>query len=95
MKFRGRLIKMYYVYILQSKRDQSLYIGITNNLKRRMQEHNNGQSKYTKSRYPYKLIYYEAFVNKKDAIRDEKLFKSGIGREVLKKKLKSTLSDVR
>ncbi len=56
-----------------------------------MKEHDKGESPYTSKRRPYKLIFYEAFTNKTDALKDEKFFKSGYGREVLKGKLSNTL----
>ncbi len=79
---------MWYTYILQS-RNNSLYVGVTNDLKRRFQEHNDGiGGKYTQDNRPHKLIFYEAHTSKKDACAAEKFFKSGHGREVLKDKLK-------
>ena len=66
---------MYYVYILQSLKDNSLYTGSTNNLKRRFLEHNEGESKSTKSLKPWKLIYYETYVIEKDARKREDLIK--------------------
>lgn len=62
---------MFYVYVLKSVTNKSLYIGQTNDLKRRFHEHNTGQSQFTKSRGPYKLIYYEAYQSAKDAKRRE------------------------
>lgn len=58
---------MFYIYILQSLKDKKLYIGYTNDLKRRMAEHQNGLSQSTKYRIPLELIYYEAYKNKQDA----------------------------
>lgn len=73
---------MYYVYILKSDKDDSLYKGFTEDLKRRVQEHNVGKStSFTKSRRPWKLVYYEAFLHKKDARREELFLKSGKGKE--------------
>lgn len=80
---------MYYVYILQSQKNKSLYIGYTNNLKRRFAEHNNGNNTSTKPFSPYILIFYEAFVNEKDAINREKYLKSGWGFRSIKKLLKN------
>ena len=57
----------YYVYIIKSKKNGELYTGITNNLRKRFWQHNNGKSVYTKGRGPWKLIYYEASLNKEDA----------------------------
>ena len=52
--------KIYYTYVLKSSKDNKLYIGHTNNLKKRLVEHNKGVVDSTKSRRPLKLIYYEA-----------------------------------
>ena len=66
---------MFYTYLLKSLKDDELYIGYTNNLKRRFQEHNLGKSKSTKSRKPFKLIYYEAYLSKDDAQKRERNLK--------------------
>lgn len=55
---------MYFVYILKSKRDESKYIGCTTDIKRRMGEHNRGEVRYTKSKHPYKLIWFACFPSK-------------------------------
>jgi len=75
---------MYYVYVLHSKKDGGLYIGCTKDLKRRFAEHNEGKSLSTKSRVPFGLIFYEAFLLNSDARAREKYLKSGYGREQLK-----------
>jgi putative endonuclease len=64
---------------------------MTNDLKRRFSEHNNGKSTYTKSRGPYKLIYYEASLDEEDAKAREKYLKSGVGKRYLKNRLKNLL----
>ena len=84
---------MYYVYILQSDYDQSLYYGYTCDLKKRIHEHSVGLSKYTRGKKPWRLIYYEAYKNKNDARKRETFLKSGRGREVIKKQLKNTLEN--
>jgi putative endonuclease len=78
---------MYYVYILQSRKDKSLYIGYTTDLKKRFQQHNDGKSKATKPFRPYILIFYEAFLNRIDAKRREEYLKSGWGFRTIKKML--------
>ncbi|OHA67164.1 MAG: excinuclease ABC subunit C [Candidatus Wildermuthbacteria bacterium RIFCSPHIGHO2_02_FULL_47_12] len=83
---------MFYVYILQSKKNSSLYIGYTNSLKQRFEEHNNGRSSATKPFRPYKLIFYEAFLSKQDAKFREEYLKSGWGFRTIKKMLKKSLS---
>jgi len=66
---------MFYVYILQSERDGSTYVGCTSDLKRRFAEHNARESVYTKKRAPYRLVYYEAYRAKDDASRRERMLK--------------------
>jgi putative endonuclease len=82
---------MYYVYILRSEKDKSLYIGYTSNLKQRFDEHNAGKSPATKPFRPYKLIFYEAFLNRIDAKNREVYLKSGWGWRTIKKLLKNQL----
>lgn len=67
---------MFYVYILKSKRDQKCYIGSTNDLKRRFEEHNKGKIFSTKNRRPLVLVYYEAFRSEKDARKREQTLKN-------------------
>ena len=82
----------YYVYILQSLKNNSFYIGYTSDLRKRFKEHNNGESLATKPFRPYKLIFYEAFLNKKDAKSREEYLKSGWGFKSIKKMLKNYLN---
>ena len=78
---------MYYVYIIQSKFDKSFYIGATNDLKRRIGEHNSGKSRFTSSKKPWSLVYLEGFVSKADALaREKKLKHHGKGLAELKKR---------
>lgn len=78
---------MYYVYVLQSLKDRKLYIGYTNNLKRRFEEHNSGRNEVTRDRKPFRLLYYEACTHKEDALKRELQLKTGFGREYLKRRL--------
>ena len=80
---------MFYTYILQSLKNKSLYIGYTADLKKRFSEHNDGKSLATKPLRPYKIIFYEAFVSKEDAIRRENYFKTNPGKRTLKLMLRS------
>ena len=68
---------MYYTYVLKSEKDNKLYIGYTSNIENRILLHQGGQVDSTKNRLPVKLIYYEAFLSKKDAQNEEKYLKSG------------------
>lgn len=80
---------MFYVYILHSEQDNKLYTGYTNNIKRRMTEHNEGKVESTKNRRPLKLIYYEAYLVKADAKSRETFLKSGSGKRYIKKQLQT------
>ena len=83
---------MYYVYVLQSLKDNLFYTGFTTDLPRRIAEHNNRQQASTLSRAPFKLIYYEWCLNKKDAISREKYLKSGMGKKYIKNRIKDYLA---
>ncbi|NMB83918.1 GIY-YIG nuclease family protein [Candidatus Roizmanbacteria bacterium] len=78
----------YYTYILQSLKNNSLYIGYTTDLQKRHKEHNLGLSQATKPFKPWKLIFYEAFLNRIDAKNREIYLKSGYGRKTIKTILK-------
>lgn len=82
---------MHYVYILQSTKDTNLYIGCTNDLKKRLLLHNDGEVPSTKNRKPLKLIYYEAFLNQKDAFGREQWLKTGWGHNQIAKILNNYL----
>jgi len=77
----------FYVYVLQSAKDGKRYIGYTNSLKRRIEEHRKGKSQSTKPRLPMKLIYFEACTNQEDAERREGYLKTTGGRRFLAKRL--------
>ena len=83
---------MWYVYIMKSIKNGEFYTGMTNDLRKRFKEHADGLSGYTKSRGPYKLIYYEASVNQADARSRELYLKSGVGKRYIKNRLKRFLS---
>jgi len=83
---------MYYVYVLRSLKNDRKYVGLTKDLKQRFAEHNSGiGGAYSKKNRPFKLIYYEAYLEKKDAAHAEKFYKTGYGREILKGKLENYL----
>ncbi|MBI4993653.1 GIY-YIG nuclease family protein [Candidatus Wolfebacteria bacterium] len=83
---------MFFVYILQSLKDKNLYIGSTNDLRRRIEEHNSGKSKSTKLRVPFKLIYYEVYVSENDArIREHNLKLNARALGQLKRRLANAL----
>lgn len=80
---------MWYVYILESKRDWNLYVGITDDLKNRLETHNRGKVFATKFRTPFILIYYEAHQNRNDAAAREQFLKTGWGKNWIKKNLQN------
>jgi putative endonuclease len=67
---------MYYTYILKSEKTNKLYIGHTENLERRLFEHNSNQSKSTKNKGPWKLIFSKEFSTRSDAMKFELKLKS-------------------
>ncbi len=75
----------WFVYALQSLRDKNLYIGISRNPEQRVKIHNLGKTDSTKNRRPFRLIFKEHCASLKDARGKEKYYKSGSGRETLKK----------
>lgn len=85
---------MYYIYVLQSEKDENFYVGYTSNLKKRPKLHNEGRVKSTKERRPIKLIYYEACLEQKDALKREKYLKSNYGKRYIKNRLKEYLKDI-
>lgn len=84
--------KMWYTYLLLSKKDKHWYAGCTDNLRKRFKEHNEGSVISTKGRGPFIIIYYEACLSGKDAFAREKFLKSGMGKRYLKNRLKRFLS---
>lgn len=76
---------MWYVYVLQSLVNGRHYTGSTDDIERRLKEHNAGKSKYTSLTRPFKLIYSEKLETRLEARRRELFLKTGKGREILKK----------
>jgi len=70
---------MFYVYILQSEKDSSNYIGVTSDLRKRFRDHNSGNSTYSSSKSPFTLTWYCAFSEKMKAYEFEKYLKSSSG----------------
>jgi putative endonuclease len=79
---------MFYVYVLQSDSDDGLYIGFSTDLRRRLAEHKAGKAFATSYRGPWRLIYYEAYLEEADALGREWYLKSGGGRRFLRASLK-------
>ena len=83
---------MFYVYILKSEKDGDIYVGYSSDLKRRLEEHNNGEETATHFKAPFQLVYYEAYRKRADAIHREKQLKRHAGAMTqLKKRLTASL----
>jgi putative endonuclease len=78
---------MFYVYILQSLKDNKFYIGFSSELRNRIKEHSSGSVQSTKNRRPLALIYYEAYRAERDARIREIFLKTGQGREFIRKNI--------
>ncbi len=62
---------MHYVYFLQSLKDSTYYIGATSDIDKRVKEHNQGKTRSLKSKLPVKLVYFEEYNTKTDALKRE------------------------
>lgn len=74
---------MVYVYVIESEKKNFRYIGITNNIKRRLVEHGCGKNKSTSFYKPFVLVLSEKYQDYKEAREREKFLKSGQGRKFL------------
>lgn len=83
----------YFVYFLRSQKNGSIYIGCTNDLEKRIHEHNHSMSYHTKKYAPWELLYFEGFKDKKDAFMREKSLKlHAQGLRRLKERLQGTFA---
>lgn len=80
-----RLKMEYYVYVLRSLKFGRKYVGFTENLGKRLRQHNSGKTKSTKPYLPWKVLFYEVYETKVEALTREKFLKTGKGREYIKK----------
>jgi len=80
-------LAMYYTYILKSSKSDLFYTGWTSDLRKRVSEHNNGDSFASKPYRPWKLVYYAAFETEKLAKDFERYLKSGSGKAFTRKRL--------
>jgi putative endonuclease len=82
----------YFIYILQSEKDNQYYTGYTSNLKERLKMHNDGKVTSTKNRIPLKLVYFEGCMNQQDATHREKYLKTSWGKRYIKQRIKNYLT---
>ena len=85
-------MKFYYVYVLKSLREDFLYVGLTEDLKRRLKEHNNQEEPSTKHFAPFDIAHYEAYRNQRDTKKRENYLKTTKGGTTLRYMLQSHLS---
>ncbi len=80
---------MFYTYVLLSLKDNKFYVGYSKDVKLRFEQHKKGRVESTKNRRPLKIIYYEACISQKDALKREKYLKTYYGRMFIHNRLKS------
>jgi putative endonuclease len=83
---------MHYTYVLLSDQSGRFYTGYTADLRQRLREHHRGRVRWTASRQPVRLVYYEACLSPDDALRRERFLKSGTGKRYLRSRLAAFLS---
>ena len=83
---------MFYIYVLESKKDGKKYVGYTKNLKSRFEQHQKGKVESIKDRILLTLIYYEACLTEEDALKREKYLKTYRGKQFLAKRLAAWFS---
>ena len=81
-----------FVYVIKSIKTNRSYIGHTSNLNKRLKEHNSGKTKSTKGYLPWKLLFFEEYPSRSEAIKRERYLKSGIGREYISKLFSEKIS---
>ncbi|MBI2064057.1 MAG: GIY-YIG nuclease family protein [Candidatus Yanofskybacteria bacterium] len=86
--------QFFYTYVLLSQMDGKRYIGYTNNLQRRIAEHNSGKNFSTALHRPFDLIYCEACLSEEDARQRELYLKSTISRRYITKRLRNFLRTI-
>ncbi len=82
---------MYYTYVLRSKKDDNLYVGHTNDLARRLEEHNSGEVRSTSSRRPFYIVRTEMFSTRSEARWRERYLKTASGKEKLNRSLNDSV----
>ena len=75
---------MFYVYILESIKDSSFYIGQTEDLEKRLNFHNQGLSKYTSRKIPWHIVYFEEYKTRTEALKRERFLKKQRNRDFYK-----------
>ena len=74
---------MHYLYLIESEKYDRYYIGQTNDLKDRVQRHNENRCKYTKGKGPWELIGYKKFISRSEAVKEERRLKKAKNRDYI------------
>jgi putative endonuclease len=77
----------YYSYVLRSLKNGILYKGSTENIEKRLKSHNSGMVNFTSKHLPWELVLVEEFETRSEAIRREKWYKTGVGRDWIKEQI--------
>ena len=88
------LDNFYFVCVLTSEKDNNFYTGYTQNLNKRIEEHNKGVVASTRHRRPFKLVYYEACLDREDALKRERYLKTAWGKRYIKSRLNNWLMSI-
>ena len=80
----------YYSYVLRSLKNGILYKGSTNNIEYRLHHHNTGKSPYTSRHTPWEMVLFEEFNSRSEAMKREKWYKSGVGRDWINLQLENS-----
>lgn len=78
---------MFYVYVIEHQQTQLMHVGFTNDLSKRLKEHNKRGLLTSKKKSAWQVIYYEAYLNESDARRREEYFRTHLGRHAVKQRL--------
>jgi putative endonuclease len=82
----------FYTYVIICEKTGTFYTGATGDLRKRLEQHRNGQVFHTRDRRPVKLVYYEACLNRDDSFRRERYLKTGMVKRFIKNRLKGDLT---
>lgn len=89
------VLGFWYVYILRSRTDGQFYVGTTRDLRRRVAQHGWGQNVSTARRLPLELVYFEGHLDRTDALRRERYFKTTKGKVTLRQVIRGTIDHLK
>jgi putative endonuclease len=93
LKNKQYFFAMFFVYVLKSAEHYRFYVGMAQNVQRRLKEHNRGKTKSTKAWRPWQLFFFESFSSRHEARKREKYLKSGYGKQWIKHKWSRSSGD--